>query len=278
MDIRKKQRVNQFNRASLTYDEHAEIFRKLAYRLLLQMDRRGWRPRRILDIGCGTGYMTQLILDEFPDAGIVALDIADKMVQIAYEKVGGQSRVKLVVADVEAMDVSRLGKFDLIVCNAVCHWFQRPKETFAKLADALKVGGRLLVSTYGPDTCGELASMFRQVEEEWKLRKERHMLPFRSVKEWEGLLDVGLTGVHSLESWMRNEYPDCRSFLYSIKAVGEAYSEANHPLLIQRRLLQEVIRRYDQAYRSGEGVYATVHFLQLHLKKTDDSAKVMLFK
>lgn len=275
----RKRQIKQFNRASLTYDHHAELYRKIAYRLLIQIDCSQWQPARILDLGCGTGYLTHLLLDRFPHAKIIAVDIAEKMVQTARENLDGQTRVEWLVADAESMDFRSWGGFDLIILNAVCHWFQCPQATFARVAEALNVGGRLLVSTYGPDMCYELAAIFRQVEEEWELPTERHLLPFYAVKTWENLFtDIGLTPIQSRESWVRSEYDNCRALLESIKAVGEAYSEANSPLILQTRLLQEVMRRYDRAYRSGKGIYATAHFLQMHLKKTGDSAHVMLFK
>jgi malonyl-CoA O-methyltransferase len=277
----KQQRVNRFNRASLIYDDYAESYRKVACRLLMQLDRHGGPPpRRILDVGCGTGHMTQLILEAFPEAEVVALDIADRMVRATCEKVGDdRSRLQVVVGDVEEVDLSELGPFGLIVCNAVCHWFREPLKTFGRLADNLETGGRLLASIYGPENCAELGALFGQVEEEWNLPREQHLFPTRSSKEWEELLTAaGLVKIDSWESWMRLEYANGLSFLKAIKAVGEAAGRTSHPLWLQRRILLEVIRRYERAHRCGNGVYATMHFLQFLFEKTDDPSEVMLFK
>lgn len=99
-------------------------------------------PRRILEIGTGTGTGAQLLRATFPRAAITAVDLSPEMVRIATVKVPG---VEFVPADAARLPFGD-ASFDLVVQNNV--------PTYAReLARVAAPGGQVLIaSSYGPAT------------------------------------------------------------------------------------------------------------------------------
>ena len=77
-----------FSGATNTYDEHAVLQREVADRLLQHIEFAKIDPRRILDIGCGTGYFTRLITRRFKKADVTALDLSEGMVRCTSQARG----------------------------------------------------------------------------------------------------------------------------------------------------------------------------------------------
>jgi malonyl-CoA O-methyltransferase len=278
LKINKKQFIRQMNQTT-SYDEFSIVYKRMAHRLLLSLRDRVFNPSRILELGCGTGYLTQLLLEYFPQAEMVAVDLSPERIEAARERVTPASRVRFITADVEEADLSNLGSFDLIISNLMGDWLQVPEIVLAKIGALLNREGWYGMTAYGPETCQEMQAMFKQVENEWELSHERHFLPFRSAGEWEKLFNrAGLMEVALEECWQRIEYEDCRTLLERIKAAGESYSENKQNFMVQRNVLTEVMRRYNRAYRSKTGVYATFHLLTLWGKKRDRMKCSSIFK
>ena len=70
-----------FNRAADTYDNVAELQYEIGDRMVERLDYIRQQPRRILDLGAGTGFFTAVLLKRYRKADIVALDIAERMLQ-----------------------------------------------------------------------------------------------------------------------------------------------------------------------------------------------------
>ncbi|MBA4493851.1 methyltransferase domain-containing protein [Paenactinomyces guangxiensis] len=260
----KERLARQMNRSVITYDEHAVVHKKMAHRILCTLKEKVLQAENILEIGCGTGYLTQLLIDHYPQASVTAVDLAEKMSEMAGEKVEPSSRVRFLVGDAELIDLGKQDSFDLIVSNATLHWLQNPEGTLTRWVQRLKKGGWFIATTYGPDTFQELRLIFERVELELGMTPQQHTMLLRSAGHWERLLqETGLSRVYSVEFWNRSIYDDCRQFLQSVKAMGDSYSEADQSFSTARLVLLEVIKRYNWAYRSGEGVYSTYHLLQI---------------
>jgi ubiquinone/menaquinone biosynthesis C-methylase UbiE len=72
-----KRRARQaFDRAAPNYDGAAFLQREIADRLLERLDYVRLKPKRVLDLGCGTGYATAALLRRYREARVIALDFA----------------------------------------------------------------------------------------------------------------------------------------------------------------------------------------------------------
>ncbi|MYR97212.1 MULTISPECIES: class I SAM-dependent methyltransferase [unclassified Streptomyces] len=105
-------------------------------------------PRRIVDLGCGTGTGTFALLDRFPEAHITAVDTSAAHLQRLREKAcarGAEGRVRTVQADLDAADWPDLGTPDLVWASASMHHMADPGRALRQVHDLLAPGGLFAV-------------------------------------------------------------------------------------------------------------------------------------
>jgi trans-aconitate 2-methyltransferase len=72
----------------------------------------------VLDVGCGTGRVTQELLALVPEGRVRAIDASQEMVRLARERLG--DRVEVCCQDVLELDLDE--PLDAIVSTATLHW------------------------------------------------------------------------------------------------------------------------------------------------------------
>jgi len=95
----------------------------------------------ILDIGAGTGLLSALLLQRYPDASLTLLDISDQMLKVAHERFSGNPGVRFITGDYSTGDLG--GPYDL-VCSALSihHLSHDDKRALCRrIYDALNPGG-----------------------------------------------------------------------------------------------------------------------------------------
>lgn len=110
----------------------------------------GATVKQVLDVACGTGQTTKTILDWCPDAQIVGIDISEKMIEKAREKIP-QAHFKqgTLKACVDESTESTTDKFDLIVCIGALEFFPDLQDFFSPLSQVLAKNGNVFF-TYEP--------------------------------------------------------------------------------------------------------------------------------
>ena len=104
----------------------------------------GTRHPKVLDLGCGAGYDSKILSKM--GARVVGVDISEKLINIAKNEVPA---CKFFVGDISD-PLTKLGKFDGVVCLAtIMHVdVQNMRKTFDNIAEVMKKGALLLVSSY----------------------------------------------------------------------------------------------------------------------------------
>src|SRR4051794_2182282 len=75
-----------------TYDRSSEPQQEWAAEVLTRLD--GVRAdATVLDVGCGTGRVTELLLERFAHGRVLAVDASEEMVRLARERLGGRAEV-----------------------------------------------------------------------------------------------------------------------------------------------------------------------------------------
>ena len=110
----------------------------------------GVKPNSIvLDVGCGTGFLTQRFAELAQDTGkIVGVDLSPSMLKVAADNLarrGLRQSVEFRVGDAEDLPVED-GFADAVVGNMILHHCPRPKQAISEMARVLKQGGRLAVA------------------------------------------------------------------------------------------------------------------------------------
>lgn len=146
LDIKEKIRSN-FSEAAHYYDRNASLQKKAAERLFKALE--PWQHSvpegPVLEIGAGTGFFTQYLLEMYPDREMEITDLSEEMVRFCHKRLGKPDSINCRVLDAEQEELPEK-KYALIVGSYVAQWFRHPSNTLAKIAAALKPGGFMLTS------------------------------------------------------------------------------------------------------------------------------------
>ncbi|MDP2710055.1 MAG: Uma2 family endonuclease [Solirubrobacteraceae bacterium] len=96
----------------------------------------------VLDAGCGSGRVTRLLLDRLPRGRVIAVDASPGMVARAHEELAGEA-ADVRIADLAALRLDGGERVDAVFSNAAFHWVPDHDALFARLAAALRPGGRV---------------------------------------------------------------------------------------------------------------------------------------
>lgn len=239
-----------FEQAAAAYDAAAVLQRTVADRLLERFDLVRLQPRRILDAGAGTGYVSAALARRYPKAQIVALDLAHAMVRRARARFGFLARRLrhhgFVCADVERLPLAD-ASVDMVVSNLTLQWCNPLDQVFAEFRRVLAPGGLLMFTTFGPDTLKELRASWSAVD------GAVHVNAFQDMH------DVGdaLLRAQFAEPVMDREdiivtYAEANGLLRDLKAIGAHNVNAGRARgLTGRRRLAAMRAAYEQFRRDG---------------------------
>jgi len=104
----------------------------------------------LLDIGCGAGNYTLMMLTKIPDLNCTLVDLSKPMLEKAFERVSQKTKnqVTILQGDIREVNMNE-NHFDIILAGAVLHHLRDDGDwetTFEKLFKLLKPGGCLMIS------------------------------------------------------------------------------------------------------------------------------------
>ena len=197
-----------------TYNDNAKIQKKMAERLLSFLDRKDFDD--ILEIGCGTGFLTLLVNEKFSFKTYTANDIVESCEKYVKEI---NPKINFIPADIEKAVENSDKKYDLIISNAVFQWVENLESFIKLLVSKLNDGGVLLFSTFGPENFREVnfvlgktlpyysANELQEIINGYKsvVEQEMHVMAFKTPKDI--LKHIKSTGVNALEmvSWTKTD-------------------------------------------------------------------------
>ena len=112
------------------------------------------RPRLVVDLGCGPGNSTELLVARYPQSEVIGLDSSPDMLRKARERL---PQLAFIAADIAAW--SPQPQTDLLFSNAVMQWLPNHAAVLRRLLEALAPGGVLAVQM--PDNTREPALRFQ---------------------------------------------------------------------------------------------------------------------
>jgi ubiquinone/menaquinone biosynthesis C-methylase UbiE len=99
----------------------------------------------ILEPGCGTGRLTEILSDQVGKPGrVTSLDISPKMVEATWKRLDGRQNVEVHLSTLESFPL-KPAFFDLVVCHQVFPHFEDKGRVLNLMTDGLKSKGKLIV-------------------------------------------------------------------------------------------------------------------------------------
>lgn len=267
--IDKEQVKLHFSKNASTYIQYAHVQKKMKDTLIefmfesnLDID----HVKNILEIGCGTGYLSSTLIELFPFAHITAVDIAPGMINEIKSKFKNNS-VDFICGDIEEMELNQT--FDIIISNATFQWFNDMPLTMKKLYSALNQDGIFCFSTFGKTTFYELNECFEKTRQAMSIQEPIYPgQSFYSLKELSTLCKASIRNENSVdeifvenkETFQYEYFNNCKDFFYSIKKIGANNSNKNSRCT-SPTFIKNVINYYDENFRENDKVKATYHCL-----------------
>ncbi|WLV24357.1 malonyl-ACP O-methyltransferase BioC [Aciduricibacillus chroicocephali] len=269
-----KEKVNRnFSRQAKQYDRFANVQKKMAENLMAQLPSQK-NVINILEVGCGTGYLTERLLERYSEVRITAIDLAEGMIEFMRDRFAGEGRLLLLCEDAERFSPAYSEKYDLIVSNAAFQWLTNPAKTLERFANYLSAEGEMHFTTFGRRTFQELhKSHVIAAEQLGKCVEQTRPGPqFATLSEWRmHCVQAGLNTRFKTED-MVEFFPASRDFLHSVKKIGAGNAEGMSGAGLLRRLLQI----YDEEYFTHRGVPATYEVFQATCHKSGKAGALTL--
>lgn len=96
------------------------------------------REKRVLDVGCGIGLMTQQLTDANHVWGV---DVSIGLLQLARAK-----GIRALAASADLLPFED-GSFDIVLCVGVIPYYEKPDKIFSEIRRVIKPGGRIVITS-----------------------------------------------------------------------------------------------------------------------------------
>lgn len=216
-----------FTRSAEDYDDLLRHNRDGARRLIAAMP--DGRYDDVLDVGCGTGFVTEAMVDRFGTRRVTGVDPSEGMLERFRGKLAGRVDATLQVAGVHDMDVPDAA-FDAVVSGMAFHWFPEKPAAIAAMARRVRPGGILAVLASASGTDEEFRAVLEAVRPPvpaaWTGVFDQIQRTADEVAGWMG--DAGLEVIDAWEERrVRRQDPD--AYLARIAAVASHLSASLDP-------------------------------------------------
>jgi trans-aconitate 2-methyltransferase len=178
-----------------TYDRIASPQARWGSSVVERLPLRG--DERVLDAGCGSGRVTQQLLERLPNGRVVALDGSQAMLDEARRRLASYGdRVEYIRADLSA-PLPVTPPVDAILSTATFHWVLDHDALFRHLAAVVVPGGRLVAQCGGR---GNIAAVEAILDDLGESRHAMHY--FAGPEETEARLEAA--GFRDVRCWLED--------------------------------------------------------------------------
>ncbi|MEW9856176.1 methyltransferase domain-containing protein [Novosphingobium sp. M1R2S20] len=238
--------------AAADYDRHARVQRLVARELAHRIATLplGSNPR-VLEVGCGTGFLTQALRAEGLAGDWLITDVAPAMIERARSRLGSGLSYTMLDGERGTPDG---GPFDLVCASLATQWFEDEPAALARWREWLAPGGHVMVATLGPGTFAEWRSAHAA---------EGHVPGTPAFTPLAALEALRPADPLTVDIY-RERHADARAFLLALRGIGADTSASGHRPL-SPGALRRVMRRFEAA-----GAIATYEVVTCHLSRGSD--------
>ena len=238
--------------AASAYDDNARVQRIAAEKLAARIAALPLPASpRVLEIGCGTGFLTQALLDHGIGGEWLITDLAPEMLARCRDRIGDAPGRRFAVLDGE-YDAPPDLSYDLVCSSLAMQWFDDQPAAIARMLGWLAPGRHCLFTTLGENTFSE-----------WRTAHAAEGLGpgtprFASVDVLASILPEAQVTPPQAEMLI-DQHGDARQFLGALRAIGATTAAPRHRPLSAAEL-RRVMRRFEQGGSQISYEVVTCHF------------------
>jgi trans-aconitate 2-methyltransferase len=148
-----------------TYDRVANPMTAWGTAVLDRLPLRG--DERVMDAGCGSGRVTELLAERLPRGSVVAVDGSPAMIDEARTRLARfGDRIEYLVADL-GLPIPLAEPVDAILSTATFHWVPDHDALFRNVAAVLRPGGRLTAQCGGAGNIASIQRVLATIGDGW---------------------------------------------------------------------------------------------------------------
>jgi len=267
--VDKRQVRRSFEAAAAGYDRAAALQNEICTRMLERLEYIKLEPETILDAGSGTGNAVAGLTSRYRGARIVALDLALAMARRTRARRSWWREVldlhggglAAVCGDIESLPIAS-ARLDMVWSNLALQWVNEPRRAFAELHRALKNGGLLMFSSFGPDTLKELRAAYRSAD------GRAHVHRFIDMHDiGDMLIEAGFADPVMDMEYVTLTYDELRHLMRDLKSIGAHNAALGRPAGLGGKSVLAAVTRSYEALRSGGKLPATFEVIYGHAWK-----------
>ena len=240
----------QRDRASAGFDQVNYLKTAVADRIMDRIDTIRRDLPRVLEVGCHTGELTEMLMDCDKITTVNAFDPSPQMVARTEARFQGRGGVDVAVAGFD--DVPFDGEmFDAVISAYALHWANDLPGSLIQLRQRLKPDGVLLVALAGGETLNHLRNCLAVAESDIMGGMSPRVLPMGDIRDMGGLIGrAGLTMPVADSDIITVTYPDLLTVLMELRAMGEGNAMTDR---LKSMTPRSVFLRAAELYRDQYG-------------------------
>ncbi len=239
--------------AAQDYDRHAAIQRRAAEALADRIAALDLTSPALLELGCGTGFLTQAMQARGIGGHWTVSDLAPPMVERCRQRVRGP-HLTFAVLDIERDEPPAAGDYDLITASLAAQWFDDLDAAVARMLRWVRPGGHVLFNTLASGTfrewrdalakagAGAGTPVYPSVEQIAAIHRQAQVAP-------------------PAARVLHDRHDDARGFLASVKAIGAGVPARGH------RPVGPAAMRAAMRHFEGAGSTATYEIVTCHFRR-----------
>lgn len=257
MDLSKNKIADNFSHAAGNYESYADAQRLISNQLSEFLPEKIYLGR-ILEFGCGTGFLTETLLKRYKTNSVLGIDIAPGMIELCTNKFHGISNCIFAEADIEEVEFDE--KFPLITSSATIQWCTNPSGLFKKLKENLAPSAQLCFSVIVKGTFPEYYDSYKEVTGE-----DISSSFFRDSQVYiEALEKHGFRIIEKKELTHTFYYMNAYKALKSINGIGASFKGHENTRILPPKILSEIIKEYENNY-SRDPLHTSLTYKVLYI-------------
>jgi malonyl-CoA O-methyltransferase len=246
------------------YDTHAQLQQNVLFNALRELEPAFVRDMLMLDVGCGTGYLLELLRHSEVPFSVASCDMAWGMCKEAAERHSDLHNHHVTCADIKALPYAP-NSCDMVVSSLTLQWVDDLPAAFAEIHRVLKPGGKAMVTTFGPMTLQELRHAFAKVDD------LPHVSHFPTDHDLQQVVQqAGFRVEHFSTEFRTQHYAGVRELMHAIRAIGANNKDENRrKSLTGRKRFMAMEQTYRDEYETARGIPASWEILYLLLGKEE---------